>query len=137
MPSYRGQADIDAPIEDVWAVLVDVDRYPEWNSFTTRVRSSLEPGQPIWMRVDLGWITLWFRERVREVEAPRRLVWGLRVPGLLAAERIQTLEPTESGCRYETVDTIEGTLAPLVHGLFGRGLERGFRRVAEDLARRL
>jgi uncharacterized protein YndB with AHSA1/START domain len=141
--AYRAEIDIDASAERVWSVLVDVARYGEWNPFTVRVRSSLEPRASVDMRVRMSrWrITIsqreWLRERTPPVGgAEGRLVWGATMPGIVA-ERVQTVTPLAGGrTRYVTVDTIEGPLAGLVRGLFGPSLDDGFRGVAESLKRR-
>src|ERR1700723_1209767 len=43
MPDYAASADILAPLAKVWAVLVDVERWPEWTPTVTRAER-LEPG---------------------------------------------------------------------------------------------
>ena len=122
-------------------MLVDLERYPEWNPFTLVVESGLRPGEPVKMRVDLGWLTLWQTETVLEASPPRTLRWGIvsATPWLLRAERVQRLTPAGQGqgCVYETVDTIGGLLAPLVGLLFGRGLTAGFAGVARALKERV
>jgi uncharacterized protein YndB with AHSA1/START domain len=39
--------DIAAPAELVWSVLIDLERYPQWNPFTVKVESSLRLGEPV------------------------------------------------------------------------------------------
>ena len=137
---YRAEVEIAAPPEAVWAVLVDLPRYAEWNPFTTEVRSSLEPGAPVDMRVRMSrWrFTLSQREVLRERTPPEagrggRLVWGTTMPGIVA-ERVQTIDALPGGrTRYVTEDSIEGALAGLTHLLFGSSLDAGFRGVAEQL----
>lgn len=46
--------EIDAPVEGVWDILMDVDRYGEWNPFTTRVATNFEIGSPVDLHVTLG-----------------------------------------------------------------------------------
>jgi hypothetical protein len=140
---YRAEIDIDARAEHVWFVLVDLPGYDAWNPFTVSMRSSLEVGAPVDMRVRMSrWgITISQRETVRErtppsAHAPGRLVWGTCMPGIVA-ERVQTIEALPGDrARYVTVDTIDGPLAGLCDVLFGRSLDDGFRGVAECLARR-
>ncbi|MEN0068254.1 MAG: SRPBCC domain-containing protein [Myxococcota bacterium] len=136
---YRATAFVPASPKATWAVLVDLERYAEWNPFTIQVDSTLEPGTPVVMRVNLSWITLTQTEQVRQVVPYERLVWGIPrlMPWLLRAERVQTITPSEGGCIYTTVDTIGGLLLPLVHLMFGRPLDRGFRGVAVALAERV
>src|SRR5690242_2704258 len=41
--TYRTAIDIDAPVERVWEVLMDVERWPDWSPTMTSVER-LEPG---------------------------------------------------------------------------------------------
>lgn len=137
---YRAEVDVPATPEEVWQVLTAFAAYPAWNPFTTQVTCSLVVGTPVVMRVVMaGRCTLSQTETLREVVPAQRLVWALDIgmPWLLAAERVQTLEPTAAGCRYTTVDTIEGLLSPVVHWIFGRSLEAGFAAMAGALAVRV
>jgi uncharacterized protein YndB with AHSA1/START domain len=132
---YVAEVEIDAPPDAVWRVLVDFDAYPRWNPFTIEAKTTLEVGTAIDMRVkmsELG-ITVSQRETIREVDAPRRLVWGMRMlGGAVRAERVQTLTGGER-TRYRSEDTIEGSLGALVFALFGRSVERGFTEMAAAL----
>lgn len=138
---YAAEVEIDAPIEEVWAVLTDLDAYPDWNPFTPSMRSTLEVGEPVDMRVRMAKLGLTVRQRetVRAVEPPARLVWGEdMMGGLVRAERVQTLTDLGDGrTRYRTEDVIEGPLGPLVFLLFGPSIQAGFDGVAEALAARV
>ncbi len=37
MKVNRSEIDIDAPVEKVWNIIIDLERYPEWNTFTPRM----------------------------------------------------------------------------------------------------
>ncbi|MFN7701507.1 MAG: SRPBCC domain-containing protein [Deltaproteobacteria bacterium] len=140
--TFRADTEIGAPAADVWAALLELDRYGEWNPFTVSMRSSLAVGSPIDMRVRMSrWrLTLSQREIVREVRPPGadragRLVWGATMPGIVA-ERVQTVTPLgPRRAHYLTEDTIEGPLAGLSFALFGSSLEDGFGGVARELKR--
>jgi uncharacterized protein YndB with AHSA1/START domain len=138
MRRFVAEVEIDAPIEKVWEVLVDLPRYREWNPFTIEVRSALEVGAKVEMRVRMSklGITISQRETLRAIEPPHRLVWGEDMIGV-RAERVQTLEAIARGTRYRTVDTLEGPLVPIVALIFGSSLEDGFRGVAQGLADRV
>lgn len=137
---YAASVEIDAPPDRVWSVLIDLERYPEWNPFTIAARSTLRVGDPIDMRVRmmrLG-VTLEQREIVRELDAPRRMRWNMQLgsPRLLTGDREQRLTPLPGDrTRYVTEDAIDGALAPLVHRLFGSSLDLGFESMARALAR--
>lgn len=128
---------INAPIERVWAILLDLPRYSQWNPFTYRVDSTLVVGDPVDLYVRMrkrGERVQ--REYVRTVEAPTTLSWGMTMGHavLLTALREQTLERIDAKtCSYQTTDAFSGALTPLVTYLFGEDIEEGFNAVARAL----
>lgn len=130
--------EIEAPIERVWEMLVDVDRYGDWNPFTTRVETNFEVGSPVDLYVTMGPLKLKQPERIEAVERPHLLVWSTKIGArfLLSARREQRLRPlAESRCSYLTTDVFTGLLTPLVMLLFGRLVRRGFNDMAWALKR--
>ncbi len=130
---------IDAPVERVWEVLTDFERYGEWNPFTPRVDASLKVGAPVVLHVKLGPFRLRQTVRIQTIEAPTLLAWSMTMgaAGLLSAHREQRLEPLdESRCRYVTTDTFHGLLTPPVALVWGGAIRRGFNSMAVALARR-
>ena len=128
--------EIEAPSERVWEILVDVDRYGDWNPFTTRVETTFEIGSPVDLYVTLGPFKLKQPERIEAVEPPHLLVWSTKVGHrvLVSARREQRLEALgETRCRYLTTDAFSGLLTPLVILLFGRLVRRGFNDMAWSL----
>ncbi len=140
MALVRASIVIDAPAERIWQILLDFERYGEWNPFTPRVESTLQPGAPVHLHVRLRGERLSHRvEYVTAVEPERRLAWRMQLGPrfLLAAERRQLLEPAGAGqtC-YVSEDEITGWLTPLVMRLFGVAMQRGFEDVAQALKKR-
>lgn len=130
--------EIEVPIERVWDILVDVERYGEWNPFTPRVRTDFEIGSPVDLYVTLGPFKLKQLERIEAVDRPHLLAWSTKIGAcvLLSALREQRLERLdERRCSYLTTDAFTGLLAPLVMLLFGRLVRRGFNDVAWALKR--
>src|SRR5690606_40113924 len=130
--------EIDAEPAIVWEVLVDLDRYPAWNPFTTAVRSTLREGDAVDLSVRMSrlGLTVQQREHLREVREGERLRWGMKLGArwLLSGERDQRIEPLGAGrSRYTTEDTIAGALAPLVFLIFGPSLEEGFAAMTRAL----
>ena len=131
--------DIHAPAEAVWSILVDVEKYGEWNPFSTRVDTTLEVGSPVDLYVDMGLFKIKQPELIQAVEPPEMLAWGMTMGArfLLFTRREQRLEVLgESSCRYHTNDAFNGLLAPLIVGLLGRIIRRGFNDVARALKAR-
>lgn len=131
--------EIEAPADRVWEILVDVERYGEWNPFTTRVDTSLEVGSPVDLYVTLGPFKLKQPELIQDVVPPSLLAWGMVMCArwLLITRREQRLEPlSDTRCRYTTTDTLAGVLTPLVVVLFGGLIRRGFNEMAMALKER-
>lgn len=131
--------EIAASRDDVWNALVDFERYPLWNPFTTQVTTTLEVGAPVTLHVDMPGRAKSVRtEWVNLVEPGRTICWGMHLghPVLLCANRWQQLDDLEGGrTRYHTVDRFSGLLVPLVMALYGESTRRGFESAALGLKR--
>ena len=135
------EAAIDAPLDTVWEVMTDTDRYPEWNPFVVRVECDgpAAVGLPIRLHAVFGnGKSVVSPERITVLEPPyddaetRRATlayvfegWPAKL-GLVRGTRWQRLSQTPGGpTRYETVEQFRGPLVPLA----------GPARVAEGFAR--
>ena len=139
--SVGAVTEIDAPVERVWDVLVDVARYPEWNPFTVSVRTDFELGSPVDMQVDLfgRGRTMHQVEYVTSFIEGRRLSWGVNVgpSWFITADRWQELTDLGGGrTRYETVDEFTGVGVGFMLLLMRRHMARGFADVAAALKAR-
>ena len=128
------EVDIDAPIDVVWSVMADVDRYGEWNPFVTGI--DVVGGGPAVAGVD---VVLHVRSRrgiagrtterltrfepyVLEVE----FLGPIARLGMIQGRRSQTLVPVDAACtRYRSEERFGGwgtLLLPL--GTVQDGFER-------------
>ena len=134
--SVRAEIEIDASIDRVWQILNDLQAYAEWNPFTPLVESSLQIGDPIHLHARMIGERLFHRVEWVTRNEPHTLCWEMKMGArfLLHAERCQALTPLDDRrTHYVTEDRITGLLTPVVMGLFGRAMRRGF----EDCARGL
>ena len=142
--------DIDAPLDQVWAIMLDTERYTEWNPFVERAETAQPAavGNPIVLHV------VWANgsrtrspERITALDGPTTDASGTTTArmsyvyeglparlGLVRGVRHQVLTQRPGGpTSYETVEEFRG---PLVR-LAGPGrVADGFRRHAEGLKRR-
>jgi Polyketide cyclase / dehydrase and lipid transport len=149
MPHASVTIGIDAPVELVWAVMLDLDAYGDWNPFIYRVdRAAGLAGRPtrvgerFTLRVRFGGgRRVASRERVTAIEAPdegrARLEYEfsgrLHRLGLVRGRRQQYLSPGDGQSTvYSTEETFHG---PLRFLLPVRGVRDGFRRHATALKR--
>ncbi|WP_067669236.1 SRPBCC domain-containing protein [Nocardia miyunensis] len=132
--------EIDAPAEAVWQVLTDLPRYREWNPFCVSAESTLEPGTPITMRVRLlGPGEMTQRERIRSVTPGTEFSYSMKpIPlGALHSLRSHTLTALDANrCRYDSHFELGGWLVPVVAGLMGGALRRGFGGMTAAVAER-
>ena len=145
----RASVDIDAPIDRVWAVMLDTGAYGAWNPFVVRAECATPPkvGDPITLHV--RWANgrgTTSPERISQVDPPydedgvRRATLGYVYEGLPAklglvrGTRHQRLSQAPGGpTRYETVEEFSGPLVPLAGP---KRVAEGFRRHAEALKAR-
>jgi len=138
---YRSASEINAPAPFIWSILMDLDKYPEWNPYTVGMQSTKKVGDPMNMKVKMSpLLTIDQTEHIRVMDDVKfKACWGINTttPNLNSGERCQWLEPLPNGgTRYITEDLIEGTLNPLVTVLFGNAVRDGFNDVAVALKKR-
>jgi uncharacterized protein YndB with AHSA1/START domain len=112
---------IDAPVEAVWAVLSDLQRWPDWNADVSamRVEGPLAPGTRF--RWKAGGMVI--QSQLVEVMPPCRIVWTGRTLGL-SAIHVWQLDPVEAKTQVTTEESFEGFLPRLLPGLMRRTLEK-------------
>ncbi len=116
--------DVDAPVERVWAVLRDVERWPEWATTVTSVR-----------RLDDGPLAVGSRARIEqprippteyevtELEPNRSFTWVAAGPGVRTTARHLLEERGTAGTRV--------TLAVEQAGPVGAVMGRFYRRLTD------
>jgi uncharacterized protein YndB with AHSA1/START domain len=136
MPTFRIAVDVQAPVERVWAVMADVERWPEWTASMRRVE-----------RLDKGPLAAGSRVRIKqpklpggvwtvtEVRAPNTFSWVLRSPGVVATGT-HSVWPAPAGSRVEFALAFTGLLAGLVARIGRRLTERYLELESQGLKRR-
>jgi len=131
--------DISAPPEQVWAELVDLPAYADWNPFIVRAEGRIEQGARLVLRMQpSGGRPMTVRPRLVEVSPGRELRWlgRLGLPGLMDAEHAFELQPHGSGTRLVQREIFRGALVPLVARSLDRGTLPAFIAMNEALKRR-
>jgi uncharacterized membrane protein len=127
--------DIDAPPEKVFAVLCDVEHWPEWTATMTSVQ-----------RLDKGPLAVGSRAQVRqprlrpavwqvtEFEDNRNFTWTTRAPGL-RMKAGHLVEPRGSGSRVALTFEMSGLIAPLMSRVYGNLIEQYVTTESQGLKR--
>jgi hypothetical protein len=112
MKSYEVTQTIDARPEEVWAVIEDVERYPDWDS-GVRVEGRLAPGEKLKIHSEANPGRA-FPVKVTELEN-RRMVWSGGMPlGLFKGVRTYQVAPEDGGTRFTMREEYTGPLLPLI-----------------------
>ncbi|HEX3397623.1 MAG TPA: SRPBCC family protein [Steroidobacteraceae bacterium] len=114
---------IDAPPEKVFAVLCDVERWPEWTPTMVSVqrldRGPLAIGSSAKVRQPKLRAAIW---RVTELQEGRNFTWTSQSPGLrMTAGHL--VEPKGAGSHVELTFEVSGWIAPLMSRLYGGLIE--------------
>ena len=131
--------EIEAPAARVWEVVSDLAGYREWNPFVVDARSTLVPGEPIFMKVRVfPGITQPQWEKVFDCDPDRGFSYGLTLPlGALASRRSHEIVATgDHTTRYVSHFEISGWLSPLVKLFTGRALRAGFSNMTRAVKQR-
>ena len=131
--------EISAPIETVWALTEDVERWPELSPTTmTSVErldtGPLRTGSSARIKQPAQRATVW---TVTHATAPTSFSWSTKV-GPITMTAIHTLEPTATGCRNTLVVETKGLGSPLLRLIAARKIRQTietenlcFKRAAE------
>ncbi len=115
MTTYSVTETISATAEEVWELLIDADRYPEWNSTIVSLEGNIEVGSTIRLVSTLNPKRV-FKLKVNEMVAPHRMVWADGMPlGLFRGVRTYTLRAIGEGrTEFEMEEVFSGILEPLI-----------------------
>ncbi|WP_433134227.1 SRPBCC family protein [Micromonospora sp. CA-240977] len=134
---FEATTEIAADIERVWAVLVDVERWPEWTASVSRVERG-EPG-PLAVGATARLTQPKLRPavwRVTELTEGREFTWVSDTPGVRTGGEHRLLPLPDGHTRVELAIVQSGALAGLIGRLYGGLLRRYLRLEADGLKRR-
>ena len=139
MKHLHTEIQIEADPAEVWAVLMDFDRYPDWNPFLVDVRGDAQPGERL--RVTLsppGARRITMRPTVTELVPGRVLEWWghLGVRGIFDGRHRFELSASSTGTRFVQQETFTGLLVPLLSKSLDGATAAGFTRMNEGLRTR-
>jgi hypothetical protein len=115
MRSYEVTETIHAGADDVWAVLGDIARYPDWDSGVERVEGRLAEGEKlkVFSEANPGRA---FAVKVAELRPGKGMTWRGGMPlGLFKGVRTYRLTPAEDGgTRFDMREEYTGPMVPLI-----------------------
>jgi uncharacterized protein YndB with AHSA1/START domain len=113
----RNRKFIDAPPEQVFAVLVDADSYGDWVVGSKEIRAAdaafPAPGSRFHHSVGIGRLLVKDHTEVLESDPPRRLKLEARARPLGSATVTLELAPLGTGTEVTMIEDLSGHTAPL------------------------
>jgi len=135
MKSFSTRIDIGAPADKIWEILIDLPRWPKWNTTIDRTVGHIKRGAKVTVFVKQNPGRA-FPLRVTELDAPHLMVWAGGMPlGLFTGTRVYEL--TTSAAAATVFSMREDYTGPLA-GLIARSipdLQPAFDEFAQCLKR--
>ena len=139
--ALRTEIEIAATPEEVWAVLTDLDRYAQWNSFITSAEGEVAVGQQLVNRIEPpGRRAMTFRPTVTEAEPARVFEWLGRflLPRLFDGRHRFELEAMpDGGTRLIHGESFRGLLTPVLRRSLETSTLAGFEAMNRELKARV
>jgi hypothetical protein len=128
---------IDAPAMAVWAVLTDLNRYPEWNPLFREASGEVTAGKRIRLRSvrPASGRLMTVKPEIVAAEPGVELRWAAGLPGIIGGEHTFALSPADGGTRLVQSESFRGLLVPFSGKTFARA-EASFQELNEALKKR-
>ena len=138
--TIRTQIEIDAPAHRIWDILVDLDRYHEWNPFITNAKGRIAPGATFEVRptTDSGKRHA-FVPQVTDYHELKEFTWtgAFYFRWIALGDHTFRLVPQESGSiLLEHDETIYGIASPILYLTAKEQIRTGFEAMNQALKQR-
>ncbi|MDX1629072.1 MAG: SRPBCC domain-containing protein [Fulvivirga sp.] len=137
MRELRTEIKINASAESIWKILMDFDRYPEWNPFILSIigRPKLRERLKVTIK-PAGSKPMVFKPKVTMHKANERFAWlgHLLMIGLFDGHHIFEIEVlSDRSCRFIHREEFSGLLVPLFWKKLSVNTRAGFIAMNEQL----
>lgn len=133
--------EIDASANAVWTVLMDFDRYSEWNPFIRSIQGETKQGEQLEVFIQPpGSNGMKFRPVIVALQPERELRWigRLFLPGIFDGEHQFQIEPIgENRTRLIHREVFSGLLVPLMRWSLETQTRQGFEEMNRALKTRV
>ena len=140
MAVFRTTIPISATAESVWAILVDFERWQDWNPSIPDLRGEARRGSTVRMTLTMpGRPSAKVKATLTEVVPARRLRWHGKVGAdwLFSGTREFALEPQPDGTVLFThVEDVRGVFFPVFRAVMGLAIQQHHDNLNDALKRR-
>jgi hypothetical protein len=116
MKTVSATTQIDAPPMAVWAVLIDLSRYPEWNPLFREASGEVAVGERITLRAvqPANGRLMTVKAKIVAADPGAELRWASALPAIMSGEHSFVLTPLNGGTRLAQTEIYGGLLAATV-----------------------
>ena len=121
----------------VWAVLTDLDSYPDWNPLFRKASGQVAVGSRITLRSvhPANGRLMTVKPKITVADPGAELRWTSSLPPLISGEHSFTLAEANGGTLLVQAETFNGLLVPLSGKTFARA-ETSFQSLNEAIKKR-
>ena len=129
--------EIGASPMTVWAIITDLDRYPEWNPLFREASGEIAVGQRITLRSvhPANGRMMTVKPTIVVAEPGVELRWSAGLPGIIGGEHSFALTSRNGGTRLVQSESFRGLLAPFSRRTMANS-STSFRELNEALRKR-
>ncbi len=137
MKTMSATVQIDAPPMTVWAILTDLNSYPDWNPLFREASGLITVGSRITLRSvhPANGRLMTVKPKITAADPGAELRWVSSLPGIISGEHSFTLTEADGGTRLVQAETFRGLLVPFSGRTFARS-EVSFRGLNEAIKKR-
>ena len=139
MKLLHTEIQIEASPETVWSILIDFEKYPEWNPFIISIKGNLQKGKMLeTLMSPPNGKEMTFKPIIRSVVENSEFSWLGRFlfPGIFDGEHIFTLSKNENGCLLVQKEKFSGLLVPFLWKSLDQDTRAGFELMNQALKAR-
>ena len=137
MKELRTQIEINSGAEKVWQILIDFEKYHQWNPFIHKIFGEPKLGSKIEIHIESSkGKTRKYRPTITKLDQGRELRWigKSSLPGILNGEHIFTIEKLQSErVLFMNREVFDGLLT----SFFGKSLDSDVKEGLEEMNRAL
>jgi hypothetical protein len=122
MKTMSATIQIDASPMTVWAVLTDLNSYPDWNPLFREASGQIAVGSRITLRAvhPANGRLMTVKPKITVADPGAELRWTSSLPGIISGEHSFTLTQADGGTRLVQAETFRGLLVPFSGQTFAR-----------------
>lgn len=137
MRELHTEIEIDASAQKVWDILMDFEKYPDWNPFIQKIKGLAQKGERLNVFLQPpGGRGMTFKPIIQENKSPHEFRWlgRLFIPGLFDGEHIFQIESiSENKIRFVQKEKLKGILVPFLWKSLTMHTRAGFEEMNKAL----